>query len=106
MSSSFPGRSTADRRTSLRPHHRRCRDMAKDLAFTINPRTLKLDVATKGGSPYYDNTSTHKVLSRLAAHRGRWWADRTGTRGSRLGEVKTLRGVTPTDFEAYAREAL
>ncbi len=80
--------------------------MPSDYAFTINPLTRRLDMATRSGSPYYDESRLHKVMSRLVAHRGKWWADTTGARGSRLGEVKTLRGVTPDDLEAFAREAL
>ena len=57
--------------------------MAADLAFTINPRTLKLDVAVTAGEPIYDDSRLHKVMSRLAAERGKWWADTTGQRGSR-----------------------
>lgn len=80
--------------------------MASDLAFTINPSSRKLDVATRAGSPYYEESRLHKVMSRLSAVRGRWWADSTGAYGSRLREVKNLRRTTPGDLESYAREAL
>lgn len=77
-----------------------------DVAFKPNPRTGRLDVVSVGGAPVVDNSRYHKVMSRLAAHRGKWWADTTGTFGSRLHEVQNLRRRTPSDLEAFAREAL
>lgn len=80
--------------------------MPSDLAFKVNLRTGRLDVDTANGSPFYDETRLHKVMSRLVAVRGKWWADTTGQRGSRIGEVKTLKRTAPSDLEAYTREAL
>lgn len=81
--------------------------MPSDLAFTVDPKTLHLDVAIKNGAPFYDESRLHKVMSRLAAVRGKWWADVSGQRGSRLGGARSILGATTTsDVEADAREAL
>ena len=77
-----------------------------DFAFVTNPRTGRLDMQTSGGSPVRDDSRFHKVMSRLVAHRALWWADKSGTYGSRLRDVKNLRRTTPSDLEAFAREAL
>lgn len=80
--------------------------MSKDVAVLVNPRTGRLDVRVERGGPATDTSGTHRVLSRLAAHRARWWADATGSYGSQLHTVKTLRRATPSELEAFAREAL
>ena len=80
--------------------------MSKDVAVAVNPRTGRIDVVVAGGGPVYDDTRTHKVLSRLSATRAAWWADTNGDYGSQLRSVKNIRRATPSELEAFAREAL
>ena len=58
------------------------------------------------GNPTFVDTGEHAVMSLLLEHRGRWWADTTGNRGSRLYTLKNLKKRTPSDVKAYAEEAL
>ena len=52
-----------------------------DLSFYVDPVTKKLDVRSAGGLPQSDTTCFHKVMGRLTAVRGKWWADASGTYG-------------------------
>lgn len=80
----------------------------KDLALTTrNAATGKFDLTwDASGNPAFDDTEAHAVLSLLYEHRGQWWADTAGTRGSRLYQLRNIRRSTPSQAESYASEAL
>lgn len=58
------------------------------------------------GSPIFVNTEEHAVMACLRRRRGKWWADTTGTDGSRLYLVVQDNGDTASQLEAYALESL
>ena len=80
--------------------------MPLDVEVVVDPRTNKLDLQVRGGNPVFGSSRVHKVMSRLVEHKGAWWADTTGQQGSELHTVKNLRRTTPSDLEAFARDAL
>src|SRR5437773_2447925 len=77
-----------------------------DIAPIVDPRTNKLDLQPVNGNPVFNESRVHKVMSRLVEHKGKWWADSTGQQGSELYKVKNLRATTPSQLEAFARDAL
>lgn len=79
--------------------------MSRDLAFVVNPRTLKLDVALRNGEPFGDDSRLYAVMSRLAAVRGKWWADEAGTYGRR-DRGRVLRQTAVSELESDVHEAL
>ena len=78
----------------------------RDVELVLDPRTGKFDLAVAGGNPVFGTSRIHKVLSRLVEHRARWWADTAGQQGSELYTVKNIRRATPSELEAFARDAL
>ena len=78
----------------------------KDIEMVVDPRTGKLDLQVRAGNPVFGGSRVHQVMSRLVEHRSAWWADRTGQQGSQLYTVKNLRRSTPSELEAFARDAL
>lgn len=59
------------------------------------------------GNPVFDSSETYRVTSLLVSLVGRWWADATGRRGSRLSEVKTDRkSLTVSEVESYCMQAV
>lgn len=74
-------------------------------------RLFSFDWGTDG-EPKFDNTEAHRVLSLLVEHRPSppskpgYWADDTGRRGSLLYTLTEVRRATPSQAEAYARDAL
>ena len=85
-----------------------------------NEATGKLDFDWDAtGNPAYADDNAHRVLSLLIEHRPSpgspgYWADETGRRGSLIYTVKNVRlagrsggpVATPSDLEAYVRDAL
>ena len=59
-----------------------------------------------GGNPSFDDSQEYRVTTLLFSALGQWWADPTGTRGSRLYTVKRDTPITGTQLEQYAAEAL
>ena len=78
----------------------------RDIEMVIDARTKKLDIQVGGGNPVFGGSRVHKVMSRLVEHKAAWWADTAGQQGSLLYTVKNLRRTTPSDLEAFARDAL
>ena len=78
----------------------------RDVETVVDPRTGKLDLQIAGGNPVFGSSRVHKVMSRLVEHRGAWWADTAGRQGSQLHTVKNIRRTTPSELEAFARDAL
>lgn len=59
------------------------------------------------GNPVFDNSETYRVTSLLVSLVGRWWADASGKRGSRLSEVKNDRkSLTISEVESYCMQAV
>ncbi len=79
----------------------------KDVAIVSDPATGKVDFTFDDTNNFaFDNMSEHAVASLLVEHRGEWWADTTGKRGSQIHTVRELRRSTPSALEAFADEAL
>ena len=78
----------------------------RDVEMVTDPRTKKLDVRLAGGNPVFGQSRVHKVMSRLVEHKAAWWADTAGQQGSQLYTVKNIRRTTPSELEAFARDAL
>ena len=78
----------------------------RDIEVVVDPRTNKLDIQVRGGNPVFGSSRVHKVMSRLVEHKAAWWADTAGQQGSALYTVKNIRRTTPSDLEAFARDAL
>lgn len=85
----------------------------RDLAMTRrNAQTGKFDLDWDDtGDPKFDDTEAHRVTSLLLEHRpsaygAGYWADLDGTRGSLLYTIRNLKTSTPSQAEAYARDAL
>ena len=93
-----------------------------DIAMQRNPATGRLDfawdtVGPNAGNPTYNDDNVHRVMSLLFEHRPAvasasqpaspgWIWDQQGTRGSLLYTVKNVKRSTPSELEAYARDAL
>ena len=77
-----------------------------DVEVVVDPRTGRLDLQVSGGNVVFGGSRKHKVMSRLVERQGAWWADSSGQQGSKLFAVKNLRRATPSELEAFAREAL
>lgn len=85
----------------------------RDLALSRrNAETGRFDLDwDTTGDPKFDDTEAHRVTSLLVEHRpsaygAGYWADPTGLRGSLLYTLRSLRASTPSQAEAYARDAL
>jgi len=85
----------------------------RDLSLSrLNKQTNRYDLDwDDDGDPSFDDTEAHRVASLLIEHRpsslsAGYWADLKGSRGSLLYTVKNLRSSTPSQAEAYARDAL
>ena len=82
-------------------------DASGDITVVLNRNTNRYDFdfdATRDVK--FDDTERHRVLSLLVEHRGKWWADTTGERGSQIHTLKNVRSTTPSQMEAFAMEAL
>jgi phage gp46-like protein len=80
--------------------------MAEDVALARNPNTGRFNFQWKDGDVVFDSTCEHEVISRLVEKRAKWWADETGTHGSRLWTITHINASTRSEADAYAREAL
>lgn len=80
----------------------------RDVDLVRNAATGRFDLTfetTTGNFAFSDNQA-HAVTSLLLEHRGQWWADTSGKRGSKLHTVKVSTRSTPSQLTAFAREAL
>jgi phage gp46-like protein len=82
-----------------------------DVVPQWNAGTSRHDIAwdtagTNTGNPTVDDRMGHAVLSRLYSHRGKWWADATGRRGSELYTLKHDTIATPGKVVAFVEDAL
>lgn len=73
-----------------------------DLALTKrNAATNKFDVDIDStGNARFDDTEAHRMASLAIEHRGKWFLDPTGRRGSELYLVKVLKRSTPSQAAA------
>jgi len=58
------------------------------------------------GNPQFSDDGTFLVLSLLTNHRGMWWADESGTRGSVLYLIKQDTAGTASQITGAVDEAL
>lgn len=80
---------------------------ARDVSIVTNQGTGRVDfVQDASGNIQFDNTQAHAVASLLHEHRGEWFADTTGKRGSQIHKVREVRRSAPSEIESYAEEAL
>ena len=78
-----------------------------DVALARNPVTGKFDLQFDStNAVMFDDSVSHAVLSLILEHRGRYWADATGQRGSFLYLVKEDRKATPSQMQSYVEDAL
>lgn len=78
-----------------------------DVALLRNPGTGKFDLQwDETGNPVMTDDETHRVLSLIVEHRAKWWADTTGTRGSRVHEVREIRKAAASLLKNYVLEGL
>ncbi len=78
-----------------------------DIALERDPASGRCNFAwDESGDVVFDGSEEHAVLSVLLEHLAAWWADTNGTHGSQLHTLKEMRRATPSQAEAYAREAL
>jgi phage gp46-like protein len=77
-----------------------------DVLLLRNPSSGKHDLQWDStGNPVFSDDESHRVASLIVEHRGKWWADPDGTRGSRINEVKEIRKASPAQLKNYALEA-
>ena len=78
-----------------------------DVAMYRNTDTGKFDIQWDStNNVQFDSTRSHAVLSVLYENKGRYWADKTGNRGSYLSTVKEDRKQAPSRLAGYAQDAL
>jgi len=81
-------------------------DDGGDVALVRNPANGRFDLDWDGPNPTFDDTETHTVLSLVLEWQGRWWADQTGKRGSRLNTLRNDTRTTQSELIARLEEAL
>ena len=81
-------------------------DDGADVALIRNPLNGRFDLdCGMRGNPVYDDSETHMVLSLVLEWQGKWWADQTGKRGSRLYLLRNDTRTTRTELIAMVQEA-
>jgi len=81
-------------------------DDGSDVALVRNPSNGRFDLDWEGPNPVFDDTEAHTVLSLVLEWQGRWWADQTGKRGSRLDTLRNDTRTTQSELVARLEEAL
>lgn len=81
-------------------------DQGGDVALVANPETDRFDLDWDGANPTFDDTEAHTVLSLILEFQGKWWADTTGKRGSRLHLLRNDTRSTLSELIARVNEAL
>ena len=80
-------------------------DQGRDVALVRAPSGL-FDLDWEGPNPKFDDTEAHTVLSLVLEWQGKWWADATGKRGSRLNRLRNDTRTTASELVARCEEAL
>lgn len=57
-------------------------------------------------NPIFADDQSHAVLSLIYEHKGEYWADASGNRGSYLWTIKDLRKATPSKAQGFIEDAL
>lgn len=79
----------------------------RDITLLRNKATGLFDMQWDStGNPIYGDDASHVVMSLLLEHRGRWFADDTGKRGSNIYQLKQDVRATASLIKSYADEAL
>jgi phage gp46-like protein len=81
-------------------------DGGRDISLGQNGDTGLFDLSWDGPNPEFDDTETHTVLSLVLEFQGKWWADQTGKRGSRVFELRNDVSTTQSELVARLQEAL
>jgi len=81
-------------------------DDGGDVALVRNPASGRFDLDWDGPNPVFDDTEAHTVLSLVLEWQGKWWADATGKRGSRLNQIRNDTRTTGSELHAALEEAL
>lgn len=81
-------------------------DYRGDVSLVANPETGLFDLDWDGPNPEFDDTEAHSVLSLVLEWQGKWWADATGRRGSRLNTLRNDTRTTQSELIARVNEAL
>lgn len=81
-------------------------DGGSDVALVRNPLNGRFDLDWDDANPAFSDSEEHTVLSLVLESQGKWWADQTGERGSRLYTLRNDTRTTRTELIAILQEAL